>query len=102
MTALFAIPLVVGIVLLLAWIGLASASAMVPAWEGRDPEQRFGSRGRMVVGGIVGFGMAGISALYAGSADWVAVVAAVAGAGAMVFAATAFGPGNQPSSPGNG
>ena len=102
MTAAFAIPLVLGIVLLLVWIGLGAASSMVPAWEGWDPDTRFGSVGRMVVGGAVGFGMGGISALYAGSAGWLALVAAVAGAGVLAFASSAFGPSKEAIRPEEG
>lgn len=92
MTALFAIPLVTGIVLLLAWIGLGAASAMVPEWEGWDPERRFGVLGRDVVSALFGFGMAGMSALYAGWPEALSAVAAVAGAGALVVSSRFFGP----------
>jgi hypothetical protein len=75
MRPVFGIALVVGFVALVAWVIAAALD--------RDPEERVGLRGRRVVGGLVAFGMGGLSAAYGGLAEWVAVVAAV-GAGALV------------------
>ena len=92
MTAIFAIPLVIGIIGLLAWIGLTAAASMVPAWDGLDPEARFGQRGRVIVGAVFGFGMGGMSTLYTGAAAWLAVIGGLADAAALGYAVGAFGP----------
>ncbi len=69
MEAVFAISLATGLVLMIAWI-LFSANASGPrsSETAFDPEKKYGVPGRRVVGGLVGFGMGGLSAAY-GSAD---------------------------------
>jgi hypothetical protein len=57
----YAIVLVIGIVGLLAYI-LGGALAENLGREDRGPDARFGSRGKLVVGAAVGFGMGGMSA----------------------------------------
>jgi len=78
-TAVYAIVLIVGILSLIAWM-VAHALA-----EGtrRDPELRFGTRGRASVGGMVGFGMAGMSAEFAAIDIGPALVGVLAVAGAV-------------------
>lgn len=92
MVWVYAAALIAGIVLLLAWIAAAAVAAWVDGWDFADPEQRLGARGRFVVAGSIGFGMAGLSATYAGFHPLVAVVAAVAGAAALVWVARTFAP----------
>lgn len=92
MVWVYAVALAAGIVLLLAWIAAAAVAAWVDGWEFADPEQRFGARGRFVVAGSIGFGMAGMSATYGGLHPVVAVVAAFAGAAALIWVARTFAP----------
>ncbi len=79
MRALYGISLAVGFVALLVWATAVFASGSVKAWETFDLEQRFGVSGRRLVAGLLGFGMAGLSASYAGWHAGLAVGAAVAG-----------------------
>lgn len=95
MTPLFAIPLVIGIVLLLLWIGVGAATAMVPEWRGWNPELRFGVLGRSVVAALFGFGMAGMSALYAGWPEALSLVAALLGGAVLVASSRYFGPADE-------
>jgi hypothetical protein len=61
MVKVYAVLLVIGAAGLIAWI-LFSAHAENENKPSLDPERRFGTTGRRVVGGLVGFGMAGMSA----------------------------------------
>lgn len=61
MVWLYAVALVVGLVLLTAWI-LAHAHAKNEGKARLDPEIGIGIRGRRVVTSLVAFGMAGLSA----------------------------------------
>lgn len=61
MVKVYAIALVVGIVGLLVVI-LGGSLAENLGRESRDPARRLGRPGRAMIGGLVGFGMAGISA----------------------------------------
>ena len=83
MVKIYALVLVVGFVALLVWIMGRALSENVarPAW---DPEARFGVAGRRVVAGLVGFGIAGMSAEFSPrDLSWpVALVLALVGAGA--------------------
>lgn len=88
MTTLFGIPLILGFLLMLAWIAATAVAATVDGWEGFDPERRFGRGGRFVLAGVLGFGMAGISALYAGWAGPLAVAAGIAGGAGLIAAST--------------
>lgn len=87
MVAVYAIALAVGVLALLVWIALRGVAANVPAWENSDPEQRFGMGGRRVVAGLVGFGLAGLSAEFSPrDLTWpLALALALLGAGAAVW-----------------
>ncbi len=108
MTAVYAISLISGVFLLLAWVASVAVAETVAGWDhvdpdrrfgrrGRltvagwdhvDPDRRFGRRGRLTVAGLAGFGLGGMSASYAG---WPAA-AALAGAvgGAVLVGAAAY------------
>ncbi len=92
MTALFGIPLLIGFALMLAWIAATAVAATVEGWERVDPEHRFGRTGRFVLAGTIGFGMAGISALYAGWPHFLAVGAGLAGIAGLIGVSIWLGP----------
>ncbi|MEN8040337.1 MAG: hypothetical protein ABFR95_02435 [Actinomycetota bacterium] len=92
MTALYGIPLLIGILLMLAWIAATAVGATVDGWEGVDPERRFGRTGRFLLAALLGFGMAGISSLYAGWPTGFTVVAGVAGAIGLVVVSVWLAP----------
>lgn len=92
MVWVYAVALIAGLLMLLGWIVGSALGAWVEGWEFADPENRFGATGRSVVAGSVGFGIAGMSATFAGWHPLVAVVAAVLGAAAMVTVARVFAP----------
>ncbi|MDH3607069.1 MAG: hypothetical protein OER12_08730 [Acidimicrobiia bacterium] len=80
MRAVFGLALAVGFLAVLGWIAAVAVADSVDGWEGVDPDARFGLNGRRVVAGVLGFGMAGLSAAYAGWPIALAIGAAVAGA----------------------
>lgn len=86
MIALYSVVLAVGVLLLIAWIFFRAYSQNT-ARSTIDPETRLGVGGRRVVAGLVGFGMAGMSAEFSPKdLAWpVALVLAVAGAAAAVW-----------------
>ena len=94
MATAFAIALIVGVVGLIVWIILRSLAVNAPQWERADPERRLGVNGRRVLGGLIGFGMAGLSAFYAARDldTWVVVVLAVAGAAVAAWYAGIINP----------
>lgn len=92
MTVVYAVVLLAGVVLLVGWLVAAAIATWVEGWESFDPGARFGARGRAVVAGAVGFGMGGLSATFAGWPAGLALLAAVAGGGAMVLVSRLFGP----------
>jgi len=87
MVRVYAVVLAVGVVLLIGWIFATYLGGNVTSWKRFDPEERFGAPGRRVVAGLVGFGLAGMSAEFSPlDLSWpVALVLAIAGAGAMVW-----------------
>jgi hypothetical protein len=91
-TALFGIPLLIGFFLMVGWIAATAVAATVEGWGRVDPDHRFGRTGRFVVAGLFGFGMAGISALYAGWPHLLAVGAGVLGAAGLVGVSVWLGP----------
>ena len=92
MVPVYAIALFVGFLMLLAWIVGVAIGTWVDGWEFADPESRFGAVGRSIVAGVVGFGMAGMSASFGGWPPALAILGALAGAAAMVIVARVFGP----------
>lgn len=91
MVAVYAVCTVLGVIGIIGWITLGMASS---AWEGKshlDPEERFGSAGQFVVAGVAGFGLAGMSASFAGWNAGLALVGAVAGAAFAVVSARYLG-----------
>jgi hypothetical protein len=84
-SAVYAVVLVIGILVLIAWI-VAHSLAVSTGRQDRDPELRFGIPGRRVVAALVGFGMAGMSATYAAIEISAPVVVLLALAGAAATA----------------
>jgi hypothetical protein len=82
MVALYAVAVLLGAVSLGSWI-LLGVMAERPGSSVVDPEARFGLRGRSTVAGVLGFGLGGMSASYAG---WPELAALGAAAGGAVFA----------------
>ena len=81
MVPVYAVVLVLGVLALLAWLFLGLAASSVDGKQDWNPETRFGVTGRNVVAGLLGFGLGGMSATFAGWAAAVAVVAALGGVG---------------------
>ncbi len=92
MTILFALPLAAGLLFVLYWVSATAAAASVEGWEHLDPERRLGVLGRSVLAFLVGFGMAGISALYAGWADLLSIGAGITGGVFLIIVARFLGP----------
>ena len=92
MTVVYAVVLAVGFVALLIWIAQTAIADTVSGWDRIDPEVRFGSRGRYAVGAAIGFGLAGMSATFAGWPVVAAIGAAVGGAAFLVAVASRYGP----------
>lgn len=86
MTALYAVVLVVGILLLLVWVAAVAVAETVAGWEHVDPDVRYGRRGRLIVASLTGFGLGGMSATFAG---WPVVAALAAAGGGVVVVGTA-------------
>ncbi len=92
MTALFGIPLLAGIVLMLSWIAARAVGGSVEGWERVDPNRRCGRTGRFVLAAVIGFGMAGMSALYAGWPEILAIAGGIAGAAGLIGVSVWLGP----------
>lgn len=86
MVKVYAVVLVAGMVALIAWIFVRSYAVNTERTS-FDPEHRFGKPGRRVVAGMVGFGMAGMSAEFSPlDISWpLALVLALLGAGAAIW-----------------
>ena len=91
MIPVYAVCVVVGFVAVVAWVALGLTAAAVEGKENLDPEMRFGVTGRYVVGGVLGFGLGGMSASYGGWPSGTALAAAAGGALLAVFAARFLG-----------
>ncbi len=87
MRAVFGVALALGSLALVAWIAAVAVAGSVRGWEGVDPDKRLGRGGRGVVAAVFGFGMAGLSAAYAGWPTPAATAAALVGAAAAVAVA---------------
>jgi hypothetical protein len=82
MVQVYAVVLAIGVLSLIWWLFSATMaeSAGRAAW---DPATRFGSRGKLAIGAMIGFGMGGLSAEFAPiDLEWpvalaIAVVAAL-------------------------
>ncbi len=85
MRAVYAVVLVVGFLGLIAWM-VAHSLAESTERPDRDPERRFGVKGRRLTAGTVGFGIAGMSAEFAVIDIPAPLVALAAVAGAAVAA----------------
>ncbi|GMQ84511.1 MAG: hypothetical protein BMS9Abin07_0075 [Acidimicrobiia bacterium] len=92
MVWIYATTLALGFLALLVWIGSVAVAAWVDGWEFADPEQRFGEKGRLLVAAAVGFGMAGMSATFAGWSPVLATAAALVGGAALAAVARVFAP----------
>ena len=86
MTAVYAVVLLIGVIALIAWIALSVVAGSVDGWDRFDPEAAFGSWGRRLVAGLVGLGMAGMSATFAGWPSTLAAAAALGGGIALALA----------------
>ncbi len=84
MIPIAAVALLVGILATLAWIGMSVAASSVDGWEHLDPDRRFGAWGRRICAALVGVGMGGLSASFAG---WPVAAVALAAVGGGVAAA---------------
>ena len=93
MTPVYAVLLAVGAISILAWVAMVAVAESVDGWAHVDPDRRFGERGRMAVGGVTGFGIAGLSASFGGWETLPALGAAVASGAAIAWAAAALGSG---------
>ena len=92
MIPIYAVTLLVGSLMALAWVVGVAIGTWVDGWEFVDPERRFGVFGRTLVAGSIGFGMAGMSASFGGWPPILAFCGAGFGALAMVLVARHFGP----------
>ncbi len=92
MTALFGIPLMIGFILMIVWAGATAVAATVDGWQGVDPGRRYGRTGRFILAGMIGFGMAGLSSLYAGWPSLLAIGAAMLGGAGLIGVSIWLGP----------
>lgn len=93
MTPVYAIVLIVGVIGLLVWVAMTAVGETVEGWRGVDPEARFGVRGRFALAAALGFGLAGMSATFAGWPGLWVFAAALGGAALTVVVAARYGPG---------
>ena len=87
MVKVYAIVLAAGVLLLIAWIFATYLGGTVAEWKRFDPEERLRKPGRRIVAGLVGFGLAGMSAEFSPfDLSWpVGLVLAVVGGSAMAW-----------------
>jgi hypothetical protein len=97
-TPVYAAVLACAILALLVWVGLSAIAATVDGWGHVDPEERYGRGARLALAGTAGFGLAGVSATFAGWAAWATLVAACGGAMFAVGVAYRYGPQPQTES----
>jgi hypothetical protein len=86
MVVVYALVLVVGMVALVGWIFTRALASNLDRPR-LDPESRFGTSGRRVVAGLVGFGMGGLSSEFSprGIAWPLALVLALVGGAALAW-----------------
>ncbi len=86
MVKIYAVVLILGVIALIAWIYFHAHSEN-ESKPGLDPERRYGLSGRRLVAGLVGFGMAGMSAEFSPrDIPWpTALVLALIGAAASIW-----------------
>jgi hypothetical protein len=96
MTVFYGLVLLVGLVLAGVWLVMIAIAGQVEGWAHVDPEIRWGVRGRSVISGLIGFGMAGISVLYTQLPDLFALVGGLVGAVALIAVSRFFGPSPAP------
>jgi hypothetical protein len=87
----YAICVLLGSVGALAWVYLGMTASAVEGKAALDPETRYGFAGRATVAGVLGFGLGGMSASFAGWNSGLAIVGAIGGAGLMIAAAHFLG-----------
>lgn len=92
MTLFYGVTLLVGLLLAGAWLVMIAIAGMVDGWGHVDPESRWGSTGRSIIAGLIGFGMTGISVLYTTLPEALSLVAAVVGGAALIAVSRFFGP----------
>jgi len=87
MVKVYAIVLASGVLLLVAWIFATYLGGTVAEWKRFDPEERLRKPGRRIVAGLVGFGLAGMSAEFSPfDLSWpIGLVLAVVGGSAMAW-----------------
>jgi hypothetical protein len=98
MTPVYAVVLIAGFAGLLVWVAMTAIGATVDGWSRVDPETRFGPRGRFGIAGALGFGLAGMSAAFAGWTGLWSFVAAIGGGVIVVVVAARYGPGGSTGS----
>lgn len=91
MVAVYAVCTILGVVGIVGWIALGMAASAAEDKPHLDPELRFGSTGQYTVAAVAGFGLAGMSASFAGWNAAAAVVGAFAGAALGVMSARYLG-----------
>ena len=74
-----------GVIGILGWVTLGMIASSWTGKEHLDPEIRFADRGRLAVSALVGFGLGGMSATFAGWNAGFALVGALLGAVVAVF-----------------
>jgi hypothetical protein len=92
MNTVFTISLVLGSIALIAWIVLSVVASTASGWQDVDPDRWAGVAGRIIVAYFFGFGMAGLSASFAGWAVLPSILAAIAGGLALGAVAVWLGP----------
>ena len=83
MVVVYGIAVLAGGLALVVWL-VADASADAPGSRRRGPAERFGELGTQVVSGVLGFGLGGMSASFAGWHAALAFAAALGGSAALV------------------
>lgn len=91
MIPVYAIGILLGAIALIAWIATGLVAGDVTGKAHLDPETRYGSAGRYVVAGVLGFGLGGMSASFAGWPSILAGLAAGGGAAVLIGSARYLG-----------